>query len=434
MSASKITSQDLSLVGGIAFTQKAIPDFKVNSTSVYFSKIDSTAHLVLNGVDITVPLYFFQLRPIVNFANSDKNVVMTRYGARYGLVHRREQSAEILYHPAFIDNLLGLRLLQVDVMGELGANNIDFPRIGDDYLLAPEETVKLEEMKRTNPDYRQESVIAVIEVNNIISKYLGNDGFTFIYTDVKEPIYFDLDIDNKKIIFRGHPYFLFGKVNDKRVDKFTFYSHYRSYCDQFMKKADKEQNLAILDRVLKRNFEEGFLRIDAQQNKSIGQKSSELLKAMYDEESPVYKAYVEQFSILRGFYNPGWNFSVDLLSQWFPLYEEVTEATEALKTQPIIIRHLNPIVYEEVDDICLWASLFRFVKIQSPSMWKRFVSDINSIPLPPPAVKTPVSLQRESPSSSFTVSPEFAEIIRRRFRDYLDSLIIRVPSDSLKSN
>ena len=154
---------------------------------------------------------------------------------------------------------------------------------------------------------------------------------------------------------------------------------------------------------------------------------------MYDEESPVYRAYAEQFSILHGFYQPNWHFSVDSLPQLFPLYEEFHEVTEELKAEPVLIRLLNPIIYEEVDDICHWASLFRYVKSKAPSAWKKFVSDIKSIPLPPPAVKTPVSLNRPTPTSSasrFQLPPEFVE----RMRHTLDSVARNSSFDGLQTN
>jgi hypothetical protein len=104
-------------VGGIAL--EAVATFPVGSNiSSMMLKYDPAqsdgmrAALHVDGQIYRIPLYDWQLRPIANFANSPYTAIVSLFGEGPD----RENNYYIEFHAAFINTLLGLRLLQADIM------------------------------------------------------------------------------------------------------------------------------------------------------------------------------------------------------------------------------------------------------------------------------------------------------------------------------
>lgn len=314
MSGPDISSTQFGLVGGIAFTQVAVPTMNVNSIDLSLNA--SKCYVRINGVKYAVPLEMFKLIPIVNFADSDYDVVMTMFGKHYGKV-TGTVTEDILFHDAFLDTMMGLRLFQVDAMNKLGTSNFELPAIDGTICLNDSEKDVYNNMTSRYgfDDYMEFSKDAY----SMISKKMKECQVrSYIYTDIDATINFS--VSGNEIVFDGLPYFQFCKANSESADRLAM-GIYRN-----------------------------LLQI--------------LFFAFHDD---LYEAGQDELV------------SENICTDW-------------LRSNPDLVRDLNPFVYSEVDEICRWASLFRYVKKHNPKKWKRFVSKVNKRKMNGMQVQTPVAM------------------------------------------
>lgn len=103
-------------VGGIAFIGVAVPDTGIGLKKLNL-RYDPTQpdgrRLQVNIEEKIVPLtiYDWQLIPIARFADSIHNACVSLFGPK-----TTSTMYDIVYHPAFQDTLMGVRLLQADIL------------------------------------------------------------------------------------------------------------------------------------------------------------------------------------------------------------------------------------------------------------------------------------------------------------------------------
>ena len=107
MSRSFISPRICARVGGVAFVQVAEPVFEVSSFLLKCDMDSNSAFAVINGNTYNIPLAVWQLQPIVNYANDENNAIVTLFG---------KGECRIQYHDDFVDKLLGVRILQADLL------------------------------------------------------------------------------------------------------------------------------------------------------------------------------------------------------------------------------------------------------------------------------------------------------------------------------
>lgn len=384
-----INSLFYNIVGGIAFCQQAIPDLAVKNIDVYYSSRDNKAHLSINGKNIIIPIEMFELQPIVNFTNSDDNVLMTMYGGQYGFYNNTE-AQQILFHPAFIDNMMGLRLLQVDAMTPLNGTNGYFPVYeGDTFCLTNSEferyTKLNNQLEANGNSYIENAQIAYQEIKpeNISS---------YIYTDINQPIHFS--IANNNIVFHGLPYYQFSTITENEVDPLSYYYYYKSLCNYIEKMTPQ-----VIDEELE-PYKEYYSDEEISDMKELMLMCKELINPYcgtleiidgQSDKTEEQKA-VEFFAIIQGENGELSGLFNSYLALLFPMQVSADDITNNLRDKPELVRNLNPIVYQEVDDICQWSALFRYIKVKNPSAWAKFVSQVNSATPEGPAVRTPIRL------------------------------------------
>jgi hypothetical protein len=76
------------------------------------------------------------LIPIVNYANSDYNAVVSLFGEK-----TTEDTYDIVYHPAFENTLLGIRLLQADIIFFDLGETWQLPKLEGQTILGAGETL-----------------------------------------------------------------------------------------------------------------------------------------------------------------------------------------------------------------------------------------------------------------------------------------------------
>ncbi len=228
MAKTGITPKIYAKVGGVAFIQTASPQFTINSISLDCDYKQNKAIAVINDTTYTIPLEAWELMSIAEFADSENNAAVTLYGDR-------DKEARIKYHPAFLDNLMGLRILQTDMMLILPIKDRGkFPSYTDDSFILSDG-----ERNRLNSWMIMDSLVfgKSHEEMSIISSYgfiLKSDSIdekhdTYIYTDYNEPISFYPEEGELK--FNGKPYYRFASRDSVLVDTLEMYSEIVNFVD-----------------------------------------------------------------------------------------------------------------------------------------------------------------------------------------------------------
>jgi hypothetical protein len=104
----------LTSVGGILFETEARPadGLHVRTISARYEPQNPDGRrlvLTINGIDYPADLYDWKLAPIVAYVSSSTYACFSLYGPNYS-----DKEFRPIYHPAFRNNLLGTRLLQMD--------------------------------------------------------------------------------------------------------------------------------------------------------------------------------------------------------------------------------------------------------------------------------------------------------------------------------
>ncbi|MBO7571760.1 MAG: hypothetical protein J6T48_06360 [Bacteroidales bacterium] len=194
-------------VGGVAFIQTATPAMEVKSIELGCDKDKNAAYVIVNGEKCPIPLPVWQLQPIVEFANDEKNnAAVSIYGEYFG-------KCMIVYHNAFLDNLLGLRILQSDLLLFEKDAVLELPADKtDNYVMADSEHAKFLDFK--NEKEKRNNIF-----NKLIQYYAG-EYETYILSDFEQQISFS--VKNKTVTMFGTPYYRFyGK---DKYDQWCFKS------------------------------------------------------------------------------------------------------------------------------------------------------------------------------------------------------------------
>ena len=382
MAGANLSSLHYHMVGGIAFTQLAIPDFAVSSLNIYYSDVNNAAYIIINGEKIEIPLEMYELQPIVNFADSNDDVVMTMYGSQYGLINHCEKQ-DILFHPAFIDNIMGLRLFQVDALTNLAGENGYFPKFADGKpCLTSSEQAKYAEYERvyatSGTSYLAQAAIAYQQIHEIL---LDEKVSSYIYTDLNQPIHFA--VANHKITFDGLPYYEFSTNEANKMDPQIYYYWMKSFVEDYetlLAPYCTKEEIDAFEQLMKVPAEY-FAKLDNTPGLTDEQKGDYLICLFNESMNEIFGKDSEISQLFQA-----------QMANIIPVYVPAQNATNLLKSKLVLVRKLNPLVYQEVDDVCQWTALFRYVKTQEPTAWNRFVNQINAVKPEVPSVKTPVSL------------------------------------------
>jgi len=215
MSRQGVTPRFAARVGGVAFVQQAEPNFPVKSFSLECNKSANSAYAIINGQKYDIPLPVWQLEPIVNYANDTNNAAVTLFG---------EEKCQILFHRAFLDRLLGLRLLQTDLLlmldseecGLLVEDQNNVPIIGQSELSS----------------YNNDSILHLSKIANEKLKHIVDSMGSYnsyIYTDLGERITFS--IEDNKLEISGVPYYRFTQRGE--IDTLETYMEILSFLETF---------------------------------------------------------------------------------------------------------------------------------------------------------------------------------------------------------
>ncbi|MEX0273838.1 MAG: hypothetical protein AB3N16_05615, partial [Flavobacteriaceae bacterium] len=104
----------LKKVGGVSFEQTLSTDKNLEINYIPTNQDGSRLQLVVDGTTYYPEIMDWQLKPIANFADSDNRAAVTLLGENDEIDSASYYNVQ--YHEALENTLLGLRLLQVDLI------------------------------------------------------------------------------------------------------------------------------------------------------------------------------------------------------------------------------------------------------------------------------------------------------------------------------
>ncbi|MBS1595798.1 MAG: hypothetical protein JST90_15910 [Bacteroidetes bacterium] len=384
MTTSSVTSLHFATrVGGVAFYSIAQP---VDTVRDYIKKIEYVAQdkdgyrlrLITRGDTIYPYIPDWQLIPIAKYSNSTYNSCVSLFGPKSDSTHY-----DIVYQENLQNTLLGMRILQADMM------------LMDPYTLWELPKFNGETIKGIGEILPEESSsgIAAFEATTMLS---SGSYQSWILTNDNPTINFSMD--SHKLSFNTYPYYHFWKTdtasNSEYIEKVKqiekAYS-YDSITKSYVNLANAHNRLVKSQDSLIRvgnDFIEKYNKYPTAALKYEIEQISERIKSIEAEQKSIDKRV---FSI-----NQRIDYIAKLVEK-IPSPKTITDSvsTEKMKYRFDLLLRLNQPVYEAVARTMQYSALFRYFKSINPLRWNEFLKKINTVQISP-LVKTPTDLPKNT--------------------------------------
>jgi hypothetical protein len=183
-------------VGGIAFEAVAVPNKAVKGKDIKLSydksqKDGNRLAISIGGKTYRPSLPDWMLVPISKYADSPYTACVSLFGPR-----STRSSYDIVYHPAFQDTLMGLRLLQADMLLIDVGNFWDLPKFNGKIVRGLGEPMPV----------KPAGLSAALSIRSVF----GRTQFqSWVLTDYRVPVSFNVNRD--AFMLSGEPYYYFWK-------------------------------------------------------------------------------------------------------------------------------------------------------------------------------------------------------------------------------
>ncbi len=415
-------------VGGVNFEQVAVPDDGVDAKNIELS-YDQEA---LNGLRLIIKVDSTTFRPriadwllipIAEFADSEFTLAISLLGEGPDTEH----FYYIQYHPAFNDSLLGMRLLQADILLMNPGHSSSLPKKNGHVVLGHGEFLPMK-----NPD--------TVTLTTLAKIMNGQKAPSWVLTDINAPASFS--IQNGQFQIRSFPYYYFWSRNE---DLFHQYQEkeriYHSRVGAYNRKVLSSKNRANQFEDPVRLYQETGaayknvvdlynLKVTSSKNritqyndlvKRFNAHNASVSKLQFDRlDSEIQSDRVEletldqelrrlkrEFETLNAVIK-GDQLELKALDQELKrlkieleeiengMVNPLSTLTNALKNQSDLLEKINPVVVKAVHTTAEYASFFRYIKFHHPQTWKKFLTSIGDVTIRP-FVKTPTHMPRKNP-------------------------------------
>ena len=339
-------------VGGISFEGVAYPAASLINEKISLDFADNRLVIQIGTKTFYPNLPFWQLAPIVNFADSPYTVASSQLGDT-----TNNQGAKYRFHPAFLDNLLGLRLFQAnllnltDILWDLP---IDAQRR---YILAPSEQpftpVRDSTLHRT-----------------IYEKLAKGANFTsFVLTD--KDVNYVFEIVGSDLKLSGRPYYYFTRMESDTAN-------IRKLRTQLLECYDEIETQAKI--LLKDDYTPAL-----NPRTGLGNLVAALTKRKQEKVfNPYSMQYMTKALVTLDSLNELTNEKIGIK------FQVLNDYTQSFKPYWDLLKKFNPPVYSAVENTAQWSAFFRYVRKTNPANWSQFVKKIEAGGKPDaPAVQTP---------------------------------------------
>jgi len=346
-------------VGGISFEGVAVPAANLKNESVSLDFTDNRLVVRVGTKSFYPDLPLWQWVPIANFANSSYTVAVSQLGDTIG-----NRGAKCRFHPAFLDNLLGLRLFQADLLNLtdiLWDLPIDAQRR---YILASSE--------RSFTPFRDSTLHRTIYEK--LSK--GANFTSFVLTDKDVNYVFETGESGLKLSGRPYYYFVKTELDMANVEKL------RTQVLQCYDEIDTQAKILLKDDYSPVTF-------NPRTTAGLGNLLAALSKR---KEEKIFNPYSMQYMMkaltMLDSLNSMTNENIGIRFRVLGSY------TDSFKSYWDLLKKFNPPVYSAVENTAQWSAFFRYVRKTNPNNWSQFVKKIESAIIgDAPAVQTPTYVE-----------------------------------------
>lgn len=296
------------------------------------------ATATLNGVTYKLPLYDWELEPIVKYADTPHTAVVSIFGEGPNQAKYRY----IDYHPAFLDTHLGMRLVQADIILMDPKTFSEVPKSNGSPVYFPGENREIVRDQR-------------LRLSREISSLMAEDYQAWVLTDTD--ITYSLQDNEEFLRIKTTPYFYFWKSDRSSYDE---------------KIAEYERH-----------------RIEL---KSLAERY-EIVSARYNNGQLSALTELEQ---LRMRLEPGIETLKRLraeLDEFDPEVIEVEALTQRIRSNYDKLHELAPFVFRAVDKTAQYSAFFRGVKENNVNEWKDFRESVTRL-IDLPFAETPNQFAR----------------------------------------
>lgn len=335
--AALLSYRNVSRVGGVNF--EGVVDLGQYQVDLDYDPTlpdGERAILTLNGAEYTIPLYDWQLQPIVAYADSPYTAVVSIFGEG----PEPETYRYIDYHPAFEDTHLGLRLLQTDIllMNPLGFS--EAPKQNGQAVYMPGES---REVAATDREKISDDISSVLEG-------AGFRAWVFTDTDVSPK----LSLSDGEATVTLEPYFFFWTT--ELFDRFQALA-------EAQKLAMLRAIIAPADSPLQDSAMEAAQKIEAEMESLYVQISAQEI----DNDGPP------------------------------PNVIEVAQLVTEVQQNYSEFRKIAPFVFDAAEDTAQFAALFRGARAVATDDWQEFHDEVmQEIDLP--VFETPNRIPNQLPN------------------------------------
>ncbi|MDH5564733.1 MAG: hypothetical protein OEY91_14065 [Nitrospirota bacterium] len=347
-------------VGGVSFEQVATPAPDIAEKSLqllYDSTSQDGSRLVITiGSDtFRPPIADWMLLPIAHFADSEFTAAISLFGDGPDTTH----FYHIQYHPAFQNTLLGLRLLQADILLMDVARHKELPKRNGHVVLG------FGEHGPTQNSHRD----ALIQTTGMLRQH----SFTsWVLTDTDVPSSFFIQEGAFRI--QNSPYYYFWRRDEDSVNDYQdMVAVYNRRVGQYNQKVTGQKTRINTFNDLVRRFNAN--------NASVPQFTLDQLEAEIQIGDGELMALEQELNRLQGDLKDGVK------------VQPVPALTHALQNQSNLLEQLNPLVFHAIHTTAEYAAFFRYMKFHHPQTWEPFLQSIAKI-RSKPVVKTPTQMPR----------------------------------------
>ena len=333
----------------------------------------------INDQNVYTSIYDWQLGPISRYADSPYYACFTYFGKLID----KQQEKQILdkggkivnYHPAFENTLIGLRLMQTDLM--LMYNEcVDLPKQDGQYILGAGESAP-------NIRQNQSSSNDVIQLLNKIENDIGYKFQSYLICDYQQDIRFSNQSDTLQI--SGHPYFYFWRPKYKAMSEREMENLQNNLIANMEVQLKHEENQSptgvdqrswYLDELLKE-----LKRYEMNYNIYSGGTLVDALAFNSDNDRRNFLNQYQTSSLVEMLVDLRFNMDI-----YTPIFIE--KMSEGLSSRAEKLRAMNPAIWDVATLTMRYAAFFRYCKTTFPDKWDEYIQQINNISIEP-AVKTP---------------------------------------------
>ncbi len=336
-------------VGGVAFN--AVSEFtdgsRVIGLSYHPSETDGQRLRIVVEKEkrqhtIILPVHDWIAIPVAGFAEGEQGAIFTLFGELQDTEedrNRKQAGQRILnYHTSFNDTLLGLRLMQADL---LAFHNIAPENIYENNhpITGPGE--QLRDVDRNQRDFE--------ELNKI---YHSGNPRSYVITDVDQGVRIHLTENNETVSlkFQGRPYWACWRLS-KDIEVIQ---------EEFLQQPDLDDQFT--QRMMEK-ISSGSVRMEQ------GVSEEEFIRQLGAQES---QAMLEEYIDTNYF-------------------QQLPDLSRSLSDRMAALEGGNPPVYQALVKTMLYSALFRHIKAESPQIYNSFMRQISGVQ-PEPQISTPTVL------------------------------------------